>query len=174
MITIPNLKPALLKNLETDFGTSIAAAIWLKIKDNNNWLNKNLPVGIIMWFYASQTYSDSSVIDSPGAQWQICDGSAITDTNSPLLGQNTPDFRQKFLTGDATPDLIGGTDSMNLSHNHSGQTGFTLDIDSSAKRSSLGFERYGYNNHNHAIFSSLGNIQKLPPYVDLQPYLRII
>jgi hypothetical protein len=47
-----------------------------------------------------------------------CDGSPITDTESPLWGQNTPDLNtaQRFLRGAMTSGSIGGSDT----HSHSG------------------------------------------------------
>ena len=50
-------------------------------------------------------------------EYQECDGSAITDPLSPMVGQNTPDLNstQRFLRGAATSGASGGADNHALS-----------------------------------------------------------
>lgn len=173
MIVIPQLNPALLKTFEADFGTSIAQVLWRKIIDHVNWLNAALPVGSIQFFYGSQLYANGNPIASPNACWQFCDGSAVTNPNSPLFGQNIPDLRQKFLKGSTTIGTLGGSDTVNLAHSHGGATGATFDGEDSFD-SDGDSAQGGPSFHNHPIGSALGVVLRLPPYAELQPYMRIV
>lgn len=173
MITIPALNPALLKTFEADFGTSIAQTLWQRIVDHLNWLNAALPVGSVLYFYSSQTYANGNQIAGPSACWQICDGSAVSNPNSPLFGISLPDMRQRFLKGSDSPDQYGGSDTVNLAHSHGGATGAVFDGENNFD-SGGDNEQGGPSFHNHPIFSDLGVITRLPPYVELQPYMRIV
>ena len=173
MITIPVANPALLKTFEADFGTSIAQTLWQRIIDHLNWLNTALPVGSVLYFYASQTYANGSQIAGPGPCWQLCDGAEITDPNSPLVGQFTPNMLGRFLKGSETPDQIGGSDTVNLAHNHGGATGAIFDGENNFN-SGGDNEQGGPSFHNHTISTDLGVILRLPPYAELQPYMRIV
>ena len=172
MITIPDQKPELLKSLEVDFGTSIAQSVWQRIAWQLNFMNASVPIGLIMYFYQSQTLANGSPIPTPVGSWQFCDGGSITDPDSPLQGQNTPDFRLVFQKHDTPILTTGGVATQNLAHNHGGFTGFTTDLENNF-RSGLGGDKARGNNHRHAILSDLGNISVLPPYIELQPYMRI-
>lgn len=72
------------------------------------WANVGVPSGVIcMW--------SGAVGDIP-ANWQICDG-----TNG------TPDLTDRFIVGAGDsydPGDTGGSDSVNLQHNHSGFVGY--------------------------------------------------
>jgi hypothetical protein len=171
MIVVPQLSPALLKTFESDFGTSIAQVLWRRIVDHQNWINAALPIGSVIFFYGSQQYANGSTIVDPNACWQFCDGGAVVNTNSPLLGQNVPDLRGKFLRGDDVEGLLGGSDTINLSHNH--ETGALFDGENNYN-SGGDNEQGGPSFHNHPIGSDLGVILRLPPYAELQPYMRIV
>ena len=172
-ILIPQLKPELFRQFESDFGTSIAETLWKRMIDHQNWLNKAVPVGIVLFFYGSQTYADSDPIDQPNVNWQFCDGSAVVNSNSPLFGQNVPDLRELFLKGSLSIGTLGGSDDVNLSHSHGGVTGATLDAEAVANTEG-GADQGGPSLHTHSIPSALGITSKLPPYVELQPFMRII
>jgi len=52
------------------------------------------------------------------AFWKECDGSTLSDTESPLNGQVLPNLNviKRFLRGSTTSGTTGGTDSITLSH----------------------------------------------------------
>ncbi len=53
--------------------------------------------------------------------WVLCDGSAISDADSPMDGQNTPDLNGgEFLRGSSTTGGTGGASTVNLAHTHTG------------------------------------------------------
>lgn len=175
MIVIPTAKPLLLKALETDFGTTIARTIWKRIQEQEAWVNANVPIGIIIWFYASQTYANSSPIASPNQAWQFCDGSLISNADSPLNGLNTPDLRglfPKFVDTNGGIGTLGGIPSFSLNHNHGGATQGASSCDGSGSNPGGDHGSGGY--HTHSIGGDLGTYNVLPPYIDLQPYVRIL
>ncbi|MDZ4810774.1 MAG: hypothetical protein SGI96_21265 [Bacteroidota bacterium] len=173
MITIPEKKPELLKNLEVDFGTTIAQSIWQRVAWQLNFMSASVPIGLIMYFYQSQTLAGGGSIPAPVGTWQFCDGVSITDADSPLFGQNTPDFRLLIKKQDTPILTTGGVATHDLAHDHEGFTGFTTDLEAGNFRTDFGFDKAQGNSHRHAILSALGDISTLPPYVELQPYMRI-
>lgn len=173
MITIPNKRPTTLRTFEVDFGTTIASAIWSRIIQGLNWYNDALPIGMLLNFYQSQTFANGNPIPDPIGLWQFCDGSTVIEANSPLLGQTLPDLREKFLKGGSTIGTLGGQLSINLTHSHGGATGFTDDGDFSSPRLDDGDENQEHHNHAHAIGADLGSQPTVPPYVDLQYFMKI-
>lgn len=180
MIITPQTKPALMRSLEADFGSTIAAAIWKKIVAHQNWMDKNVPVGIIMFFYGSQLYANNDPIEPPNGCWQICDGGEVTDANSPLLGQFLPDLRELFLKHGETIGDTGGTDTFTLEHNHGGATTTDKYMSNPDNPSDINSddapdEPLG-SFHAHSIGMDLvaSSYVKVPPYVELQPYMRIV
>lgn len=128
MIIIPTVKPEILKALESDFGTTISASIWMKLINNQNWIEKSLPIGAILFFYNSQTKADSSPIERPNANiWIELKGQTISDPNSILNGQTLPDLRDLFLKGASVQGSVGGQSTLNIQHSHHGVTGYTDD-----------------------------------------------
>ncbi len=61
--------------------------------------------------------------------WVECDGSTISDADSPYDGVTIPDLNgdNRFLRGSSTSGSTGGNDTVDLSHTHSLSTtvGFT-------------------------------------------------
>ena len=77
-----------------------------------------VPIGSIQPYYG--TYYGLTIPDG----WQLCDGSAITDADSPLNGKNTPDLRGRSIFGCnngginnsfGTIGKTGGLESVSLS-----------------------------------------------------------
>ncbi len=172
-INIPQLKPSRIYANESNFGSSAASFIWKKIVNNQNWIEKNIPIGYIIYLYSSQTLANGFPIDLPNPNiWVKCNGTLISDINSPLNGQTTPDLRNKFFKGNSTIGLLGGQSTINLQHNHGGQTGVTDDRQPDVQADAGG----GYNTgapHTHSINSQLSTVEPIiPPYVELQIYMR--
>jgi hypothetical protein len=175
MIVIPQLKPPLLKDLEVNFGTSVANAIWKKMVAHQNYINANVPIGLIIHFFGSGVYPlAGTFITEPDSNWQYCDGSVVTNTASPLFGENVPDLRGRFLKGAALAGVLGGASIFSLAHNHGGATGTVVDIDTSTVHTQRGSDVNMYSWHNHPIANDLGVFSKLPFYMELQPYMRIV
>ena len=64
--------------------------------------------------------------------WLECDGSTISDADSPMNGQAVPNLQTNnpFVRGDTTSDATATASS----HDHGGSTGSTEDIGSSGTR----------------------------------------
>lgn len=72
-----------------------------------------IPVGTVVdWWRPDSSTSWG------GEGFQLCDGSTITDPASPLVGQKTPDLRQRFVAGVVSYEQIGGTGGADT-HTHS-------------------------------------------------------
>lgn len=68
-----------------------------------------VPVGTVFAWLKSYT-NTPSLPDG----WAECDGSAVSDTDSPYNGQNLPDLNsgtQRFLRGSTTSGTTGGSDA---------------------------------------------------------------
>ncbi len=81
------------------------------IRHFNKWTNltnrtsDNIPIGGVMdWYPLGQSLP-------PG--FMICDGSTVTDTESPFFNEVLPNLDEQFIKGVALPDMdaIGGTSS---------------------------------------------------------------
>ncbi len=102
------------------------------------------------------------------AYWKECDGSAISDAESPLNGQNLPDTNttQSFLRGSATSEGTGGGDD----HTHSTTTGAVSAGGSQAGGS--GSAGAG-DQHTHAGQTSGTATNPLPTYVEMVFIMKI-
>lgn len=160
------------RDLEKDFSTSIAQALWIKAAQNINSLNKSYPVGMLMFMVNSQ----SALPATPDLNfWQLLDGSTVSNVNSPLNGVTLPDLRNKFIRHPQAGDSlfsIGGQDSINLGHNHGGQTGTTDDRNDFQLDN--GGEQYEAGPHSHSIGGALGVVSIIPSYFEVQCYIRIV
>lgn len=162
MINIPILRPALVGSLEADFGTSIATSIWQKTINNHAWVERNLPIGFCLQLHRDiQPVSGPALPDPNSDIWQFCDGTLISDSDSPLDGVNVPDFRDKFLkhlTGG--PFTTGGSETVDLSHANAisfednRQPDFQADSDNEAPAGA---------SHNHASSLDLSPTENIIP-----------
>lgn len=175
-MTIENvqLKPQKMFTHETDFGTSAARYLWQKMINNQNFVEKCFPIGYVLYFYASQTYANGSPIETPNPEiWALLDGHTIVDSDSPLNGVALPDLRNLFLKGATTQGLTGGQSTININHSHGGITGTTDDRQPDVQARSSGGYQTGAP-HYHSMSSAWPtNENVIPPYVELQLYVRI-
>lgn len=175
-MTIENiqLKPQRVFNNEADFGTSAARYLWQKMINNHNFVEKCFPIGFVLFFYGSQTYADGNLIESPNPEiWALLDGHVVNDPDSPLNGVTLPDIRNYFLKGSTTEGIIGGQNTINISHSHGGFTGVTDDRQPDVQADSGNDYNTGAP-HQHAMSSAWSTVENvIPPYVELQMYMRI-
>ena len=93
MATIPN-KIKKMSTVEKDQFSTISQANWQKVAGILEYANKSFPIGMVLYFYASQ---DNLPAQPDPQYWHFCDGSTINNPNSPLDGQTPPDCRGKFF-----------------------------------------------------------------------------
>lgn len=169
---IPN-KIEKFKEVEKDFGTSIAEALWKKAAQTLEYINASYPIGMLMFFHETQ---DNLPATPDSKYWQEVDGSTISNVNSPLNGVTLPDWRGKFFRHPASGEIVlstGGSNTVNLSHNHGGITGigdprFRFQLDN-------GGERAMPQAHAHGINSDLSSTTStVPQYRALKVYMRIV
>lgn len=169
-MSIPN-KISKFRALEEDFGTTNAVALWQKAAQLAGYINECYPIGMLLFFHETQ----DNLPGTPDSKyWQAADGSVVSNANSPLNGVTLPDYRNKFFRHPKSGEVLlstGGTDSVNLSHNHTGSTALTdprgiFEADS-------GGDHVGGAPHVHSISSDLGITSTLPLYRALKVYIRI-
>jgi hypothetical protein len=167
------IKPQVLAVHEVDFGTSIARAIFAKIADFHNWTESSIPIGYLLYFYASQINTDGSMIEKPNENlWVLCDGRLIEDPESPLDGTHSPDLRKLYLKGGDEIGLTGGQTTINLSHNHTSRLAFEND-ESSGRGATGGSDHRAGSNHTHTVASRWPTAEPIiPPTIEIQIYMR--
>jgi hypothetical protein len=176
MIVIPAIKPQLLKQHEVDFGTTASENLVKRVVEFLNFVEKSLPIGIIIFVYQSMTDSNGNQIPLPSSNWKFCDGSLVTNTQSPLFNQHVPDLRGRYLKMSATNQPIGtlgGNSSVNLTHNHGGWVWHFTDLEGNWDTDNGSAMPQG-DSHTHQIYNDLGIYQLNPQHIVLQPYMRIL
>lgn len=162
-----------LRSLQYDFATSIAQALWAKAKQITDYTNAAVPVGMLLYVYATQT-NLPSLPDSK--YWQLCDGSVVTNSLSPMVGQTLPDLRGVWLKHPAagsSPFSTGGTTSVVLTHSHTGQTESASDRLTLTAKAGGDFASGGDHQHDIAV-DLVGTFVLTPPTQLLQIYVRIV
>lgn len=175
MATIPG-KIQKFKELEMDAFSTVAQASWQKAAGILEYANKSFPIGMFLFFYASQ---DNLPAQPDPQYWHYCDGSVINNVNSVFNGVTSPDCRGKFFKHPKTGDVLlstAGSDTIDLSHSHGGVTQLGSDYDS------LRLDDYGGSgpvrgsangSHQHVISSAIGVVSTIPAYEEAQVYMRI-
>lgn len=144
-----------------------------KIILNNNWLLDLVPIGAIVPIQTNQPGGgtpDSNI-------YQFCDGSEITNINSPIrsIGLNqrfTPDLRAKYPRGaaNASSNPTGGTWNHNLAHAHStggpSAVGGTMTTKGDRRRRDV---------HSHSVPSQYSDpvVIETPAYITYNFYMKI-
>ncbi len=176
-ITIPN-KPVKFKELEKDFGTTICPALWRKAVQLMNYVNASIPIGKLMFIRAVQT---GAVTPDP-KYWKLCDGTAVSNAESPLNGVVVPDLRGRFMkhpgTGASYPTLAGNS-TVNLQHRHGNYTFYTFNAGPVEADDSD--EVWGSSIHRHEIFVPVDDtfvwstpFNPAPLYHSFKVYIRIV
>lgn len=157
-----------------DFGDIISHDLATLLKDNNDFLLACSPVGTIapiLFGFPGVPLPDSNV-------WQECNGSEITNPNSPLRSQNvknfTPNMIDRYMKVPSIFGQSGQTGGVNATlqfkHNHGGRTN-TVGVGGAVKS---GFNTRTARPHSHAINDSFANpVNVEPPFYTVKFYIRI-
>lgn len=160
-------------NEEVSYKAPINEETLKKIIFNNNWLLDLVPVGTIV---VLQTNQPGGGTPDPNV-YQFCDGSEITNLNSPIrsVGLNqrfTPDLRTKYprAANGLTTNPIGGSWDHNLSHGHS--TGLPTAIGGRVDNKG---DRRRRDLHTHSIPGQYANPTTIetPAYISYNFYMKI-
>lgn len=175
-MTIENIKlrPQRIFSHEADFGTSAAQYLWQKMINNHSFVERCFPIGFVLYFYGSQTYANGTRIADPNPEiWALLDGHVVNDPDSPLHGVTLPNVNTFFFKGGTSEFSQGGQPTINLAHSHGGATGVTDDRHPIDEADHGGNYASG-SPHFHAISTMWSSVEPIiPPYVDLQMYMRI-
>lgn len=123
-ITYPVLFTAV-HDTETTVERPVSEETIRKIIQNINMLSKLHVIGSVKAVALNQP----GVTAPTTSQWQVCDGSDISDTDSPLASifgttRYTPNIRGRFVRGanasTTSGNELGGASSIAHSHNHFG------------------------------------------------------
>ena len=102
-----------------------------------NAIKAETPIGTIMPWLKSLLHTPATLPD----EWVECDGSVLSDGDSPYDGDTLPDLNGgEFMRGNATSGGTGGADTINLAHDHTMVTsGTTTGMNQAFVISSGGF-----------------------------------
>ena len=120
------------------------------------------PIGCIVAWHKTMTG-----VPSLPAAWVECDGSAISDAESPMNGQTLPDMNstQSFLRGASASGSTGGSDTKDLRHTH------TVDISGWSGSNIAPGGTYGDDGSSGTALTTTEDI--LPTYVEVVWIMRI-
>jgi len=158
-----------------NFGDISSQELALKLKNSLDLIDKMLPVGWI----APIMVNMAGVLPDPNI-WQLCDGSEITNPNSPLRSipgtpRFSPNLSDRFLRMTTTLGLVGdsgGVKAHSFQHDHGGRT-TEHESQEGADSSKSGLENTAFT-HKHTVVSSLpGDKQMEPPFIQVQFYIKI-
>lgn len=163
------------ENLFAEFGDVLAHELATLFRENIDFMSAFCPIGAVA----------PIMVGLPGVPvpdpniWQECDGSEITNQNSPLRSQGnslrfTPNMINRYIrvpTNFGLTGTLGGENAtLKFKHNHGGQTN---------KVTTGGAIRSGHNKrhasaHRHGIKTSFENpVNVEPPYYTVKFYMRI-
>jgi hypothetical protein len=159
---------------ETDYKSSITQEVIRKLIHNSNFLQDLAPVGTIIFVNTNQLGGGQP----NSAFWQLCDGSEITNPQSPLrsVGLNlrrTPDLKDLYPRGAefSNTNPTAGSHNHNLSHSHS-TGGASADGGGLKKKG----DRRRRNPHSHALAAQYNNpiVIEAPAYLYVVAYMKIV
>ena len=161
----------------TEFGKLVSWELATAIAEALEYMQDSIMIGSI-----NAIMTNLSGVDAPDPNiWQECDGSEITNENSPLrsvggIQRYTPDLTDKYLRFSTSLGTVGnnyGANTYNFQHNH---TGFTANTEAPIGSdtitdaiNTLQFHRHEINSD--SLFTSPLNTE--PSYYTLKYYMRI-
>lgn len=155
---------------DTQYGDLMSVESFSAIATNINYLIDSVKPGKIYMV----AVGIPGVPDPDPRFWQECDGSMITDENSPLRGHETPDYSDvgRYMRGYATIGEVGnyaGSHTKNLAHSHGGATGGT-----STEGTDNDDDMWNTRSHTHTISSDLNSpINFEPAHVRIKHFIKI-
>jgi hypothetical protein len=158
------------------FGAVVSQELATQIKQNVDYLQKSIPIGMICPIMVHIT---GISLPDPN-YWQLCDGSEITNPNSPCRStatthRFTPNLTESFIrVFNATTAESGSFGGQNqttaFSHNHSGNTGIHSPPEGAASNRNI----YNVADHSHPIAADLTlDVDMQPPYYTVKYYMKI-
>lgn len=163
------------EDLLAEFGDVVASEMLDELRKNMDFMSSFCPVGAvvpILTGFPGVPAPDSNI-------FQECDGSEITNPNSPLRSQGSstrfvPDMRNRYIRMPKLFGLSGNAGGENATlkfkHNHGGRTN-TVGVGGAIRG---GYNKRHARSHSHAIKTSFPNpVNVEPPYYTVRFYMRI-
>lgn len=151
------------------YGDIVSVEVFNGIATGLNYLIDSMPIGTIV-----PILSGFVGVPTPDSRlWKLCDGSVVTDQNSSLRDQATPDMRDRFMKNAAIPGLAGNTGGSNikdLTHNHTGLTLPNYIGDDNADTDDDYITIYP---HQHPVSPDLGPQNVEPVHLRVLHYIKI-
>lgn len=158
-----------------EYGDIIAYELMTKFKDSIDFMNIFCPVGAV----APIMFGLPGVPVPDLNMWQECNGSEITNPNSPLRSQGasrryTPNMINRYMRVPINFGLAGNSGGFNTTlqfkHNHGGTTN-TVGVGGAIKS---GHNANTAISHSHEITTSFPNrVNVEPPFYTVKFYMRI-
>lgn len=157
-----------------EFADIVSQELATQIKNNVDYIQRSIPMGQIM----------PIMVGIPGVPapnpdiWQECNGSEITNVNSPMrstgnIQRFTPDMRSKYIRAVTVVGESGssaGANAQNMAHSHGGMTG----VHTTPENADSGSARNVSFGHAHPISSSLTTpIAMEPAYYTVKFFMKI-
>jgi hypothetical protein len=119
-----------------------------------------VPIGCVVFVAGSITGCPAVA-----ANFQLCNGAAISNARSLMNGQNTPNITgsNRFIRGNTTSGTTGG--AATAAHTHT--------VAGSAKGNDNNDPTTIYPLSSSSIDTGSTSVDTVPPYLDLIPYIRI-
>lgn len=162
-----------LDDSEAREGTIISPEFFQQLADNVSYLIDSMPVGTIVPIMTGFT----NVPDPDPSLWQYCDGSIITNPNSPIYNQATPNLsseRSLIKCAFSGSGTTGGSNVINtLGHNHTGYTEVAVMNPSENMENDNWY--FSVNVHRHEIVEDLNYSYDVePPKISIKHYIKIL
>jgi len=160
------------------FGEITSQELATELGDNIDFMNLLIPIGEVTPILVGL----SGVPPVDANIWQECNGSKITNPNSPLktiggIERFTPDMRDRYIKVPTIFGESGDTGASNtkaLLHDHGGVTGTFTSPEGVDQSTILGSLREAAQTHTHPIqnaFVAPVNIE--PPFMTVKFFMRI-
>lgn len=170
------------------FSKIVSNELASELLESISYIRGNTPIGQIIPYW---DFGVEGIEPNPD-YWQLCDGSVISNINSPLRNPQTPDDLSGPIDESKvarTPDLtdryirygiefghaglIGGKNEIDLAHNHGGRTGNHHHGSGADTNDGGSPAPEAVHDHSHGITTDLSVINLEPPYIGIKFYMRI-
>lgn len=155
----------------TNFGDLISVELASTIADNINYLLDSMPLGTVLPIITSIPgipYPDPNI-------WQICDGSTITNSYSPLRNNTVPILTGtgkylKMFSSIGETGSYAGQNVYDLRHNHGGLTGVNDEYPTDGDTDD---DFFTGKVHQHTIAYDLGTYDLDPVHITVSHFIKI-
>jgi hypothetical protein len=165
-------------DLDSDLSTTIATGLWKQAAAVQEYLNRSMPVGTVIWFEDTV----AGIPESPDPKyWHEMDGTGCLNPNSVFNGFTIPNLNNLFLketpASGATVQTSAGSHTRSFTHTHG--TSFTTGSNDAELNSDYDYDTniWTVYSHRHTVNNNtenLSNVDIRPAHRKLRFFLRIV